>query len=71
MKKNTTTPCQRCGARIFLPSVDYGYRIPNTFGNRLYKPIAELLPYEKGLFGHRRYAADRIDPNVKFTDEPA
>lgn len=50
--------------------VDYGYRDSNNFWyTRFTRPKAELLPVREGSVSSVRYAADRIDPEVKFTDE--
>lgn len=54
--------------------VDYGYRDSTNFWYtkfpRLSKPIAEPIPAAKEVdLGSIRYAADRCDPNIKFTDE--
>ena len=46
---------------------DTGFQI--LLVHRFTKPIAELLPVREGSLASVRYAADRIDPNVKFTDE--
>jgi flavin reductase (DIM6/NTAB) family NADH-FMN oxidoreductase RutF len=51
--------------------VDYGYRDSKYFwymkGN---KPIKMPIPEKKGMdLSSVRYAADRIDPNIYFTDE--
>lgn len=54
--------------------VDYGYRDSTNFWYtkfpRLTKPIAEPIPAPKEVdLASIRFAADRIDPNIKFTDE--
>ncbi len=50
--------------------VDYGYRDSKYFWYcRHKKPIAELLQVRKTSLASVRYAADRIDDKVKFTDE--
>ena len=50
--------------------VDYGYRDSKSFWyTRFRKPRAELLPTREVSIASVRYAADRIDTSVKFTDE--
>ena len=51
--------------------VDYGYRDSKNFWyTKFKKPIAEPIPKEKGIsLDTVKYAASRIDPEVKFTDE--
>ena len=50
--------------------VDYGYRDSKNFWyTRFRRPHPELLPMREGSVESVRYAADRIDPNIKFTDE--
>lgn len=50
--------------------VDYGYRDSKNFWyTRFRRPIAELLPVREGSLDSVRYAADRIDDKIKFTDE--
>ena len=51
--------------------VDYGYRDSKNFWYTKFKrPIAEPIPKDKGLgLDTVKYAASRIDPEVKFTDE--
>ena len=50
--------------------VDYGYRDSKNFWYTKFKrPIAELLPLREGSIQSVRYAADRIDDKIKFTDE--
>lgn len=55
--------------------VDYGYRdsknfwYTKTYNNIFQKPIGELLPVREGSISSVRYAADRIDDKIKFTDE--
>lgn len=51
--------------------VDYGYRDSKNFWyTKFRRPKAEPIPKNKGITLQAvRYAADRIDPNVKFTDE--
>ena len=56
-----------------LPSVpvDYGYRDNKNFWyTRFKRPIAEPIPASKGIsLDTVKYAASRIDPEIKFTDE--
>ncbi len=50
--------------------VDYGYRDSKNFWyTRFSRPRPEILPMREGSITSVRYAADRIDPNIKFTDE--
>lgn len=50
--------------------VDYGYRDSKNFWyTRFTKPRPEILPMREGSIASVRYAADRIDPNIKFTDD--
>lgn len=50
--------------------VDYGYRDSKNFWyTRFRRPIGELLQVRKTTVDSVRYAADRIDPTVHFTDE--
>jgi len=50
--------------------VDYGYRDSTYFWyTKFRKPIKEKIQAEDGKVESVIYAADRIDPNVKFTDE--
>lgn len=50
--------------------VDYGYRDSKNFWyTKFKKPIGELLPVREGNLDSVKYAARRIDPYVKFTDE--
>ncbi len=50
--------------------VDYGYRDSKNFWyTRFMRPHAELLPIREASIDSVRYAADRIDDVVKFTDE--
>ena len=50
--------------------VDYGYRDSKNFWyTRFVKPHPELLPVREGSLQSVRYAADRIDDKIKFTDE--
>lgn len=58
-------------AKDFPPvPVDYGYRDSKNFWYcRHSKLIPELLPVRKATLESVRYAADRIDDKIKFTDE--
>lgn len=50
--------------------VDYGYRDSKNFWyTRFRRPLAELLPVREGSIQSVRYAADRIDDKITFTDE--
>ena len=50
--------------------VDYGYRDSKNFWYHKHRRlIPELLPMRQTTVASVRYAADRIDPTVKFTDE--
>lgn len=50
--------------------VDYGYRDSKNFWyTRFSKARPEILPMREANVSSVRYAADRIDPDVKFTDE--
>ena len=50
--------------------VDYGYRDSKNFWyHRHRRAIPELLPMRQTSLSSVRYAADRIDDKVKFTDE--
>lgn len=50
--------------------VDYGYRDSKNFWyTRFRRPRAELLPIREASLESVRYAADRIDDKIKFTDE--
>lgn len=50
--------------------VDYGYRDSKNFWYTKHRrPIPELLPIRKQTLSSVRYAADRIDDTVKFTDD--
>ena len=51
--------------------VDYGYRDSKNFWyTKFKKPIFTPIPKEKGVgIDTVKYAAERIDPDVKFTDE--
>lgn len=58
-------------AQDFPPlPVDYGYRDSKNFWfHRHRRMIAELLPIRKATLESVRYAADRADDKVKFTDD--
>ena len=50
--------------------VDYGYRDSKNFWyTKFKKPIPELLPIRETTVASVKYAADRIDDKIKFTDE--
>ena len=50
--------------------VDYGYRDSTNFWCSPFKrPFSEKIPAKEGDVKSVRYAADRIDPTVTFTDE--
>ncbi len=50
--------------------VDYGYRDSKNFWyTRFRRPRAELLPVREGSIASVRYAADRVDDKIKFTDD--
>ena len=50
--------------------VDYGYRDSKNFWfHRKRRMRAELLPVREASLDSVRYAADRADDKVKFTDE--
>ena len=51
--------------------VDYGYRDSTNFWyTKFKKPIAEKIPVkDNGDVKSVMYAAERIDPNVKFTED--
>lgn len=50
--------------------VDYGYRDSKNFWYTKHsKPIAELLPVRKTTVSSVRYAAERLQTDVKFTDD--
>ncbi len=50
--------------------VDYGYRDSKNFWyTRFRRPHAQLLPIREASIDSVRYAADRIDDVVKFTDD--
>lgn len=58
-------------AKDFPPvPVDYGYRDSTNFWySRFKKPVPEKIQAKEGDFKSVQYAASRIDPNVKFTDD--
>ena len=58
-------------AQDFPPlPVDYGYRDSKNFWfHRKKRMHAELLPVRKASLESVRYAADRVDDKVKFTDD--
>ena len=58
-------------AKDFPPlPVDYGYRDSKNFWfHRKTRLRAELLPMRKQSLESVRYAADRADDKIKFTDE--
>ena len=50
--------------------VDYGYRDSKNFWcSKFKKPRAELLPMRQTTVASVRYAADRLQTDVKFTDD--
>ena len=50
--------------------VDYGYRDSTNFWyTKFRKPIAEKIQVKDGDVNSVMYAAERIDPEVKFTKE--
>jgi len=50
--------------------VDYGYRDSKNFWyTRFTRPRSEILPMREGSIASVRYAADRIDADIKFTDD--
>ena len=50
--------------------VDYGYRDSTNFWySKFKKPISEKIPAKEGDVKSVMYAAERIDPEVKFTEE--
>lgn len=50
--------------------VDYGYRDSTNFWyTKFSRPIAEKIPAKEGDYKSVMYAAERIDPEVKFTEE--
>ncbi len=57
--------------RDFPPCpVDYGYRDSKNFWYHKHRRmITELLPIRQTTLASVRYAADRIDPDVHFTDD--
>lgn len=58
-------------SRDFPPlPVDYGYRDSKNFWfHRHRRMLSELLPIRKASLESVRYAADRVDDKVKFTDD--
>lgn len=58
-------------AKDFPPvPVDYGYRDSKNFWySKFRRPIPELLPVRETSLASVRYAADRIDDKIRFTDE--
>jgi len=58
-------------ARDFPPlPIDYGYRDSKNFWFHRHRRMrAELLPVRKQSLQSVRYAADRVDDKVKFTDD--
>ena len=58
-------------AQDFPPlPVDYGYRDSKNFWFHRKKRLrAELLPIRKASLASVRYAADRVDDKIKFTDD--
>jgi len=58
-------------AKDFPPlPVDYGYRDSKNFWyTKFKKPIPELLPIRETTITSVKYAANRIDDKIKFTDE--
>ena len=49
--------------------VDYGYRDSTNFWyTKFSKPISEKIPAKDGDVKSVMYAADRIDPEIKFTE---
>lgn len=50
--------------------VDYGYRDSKNFWyTKFPRAIPELLPVREGNLDSVKYAANRIDPDIRFTDE--
>ena len=50
--------------------VDYGYRDSKNFWyTQFRRPRPEILPMREGSIASVRYAADRIDADIRFTDE--
>lgn len=50
--------------------VDYGYRDSKSFWyTRFQRPRSEILPMRQGSISSVRYSANRIDPDIQFTDE--
>lgn len=58
-------------AKDFPPvPIDFGYRDSKNFWyHRHNRMLAELLPIRKASLESVRYAADRVDDTVKFTDD--
>lgn len=53
---------------LMMP-VDYGYRDSTNFWyTKFSKPISEKIPTKDGDVKSVMYAADRIDPEIKFTE---
>lgn len=53
---------------LMMP-VDYGYRDSTNFWyTKFSKPISEKNPEKDGDVKSVMYAADRIDPEIKFTE---
>ena len=71
MKKNRDAIINGVKAKDFPPlPVDYGYRDSKNFWfHRKRRMRAELLPMRKTSLESVRYAANRADDTVKFTDE--
>ena len=66
---NTIVDGVRASAFPSVP-VDYGYRDSKNFWYTPFRrPHAELLPVREATIDSVRYAADRIDDVVKFTDD--
>ncbi len=60
VKKRDFPPCP----------VDYGYRDSKNFWYHKHRGmISELLPIRQTTLSSVRYAADRIDPDIHFTDD--
>ena len=50
--------------------VDYGYRDSTNFWyTKFTRPISEKIPAKEGDYKSVMYAAERIDPDVKFTED--
>lgn len=66
--RNTIINGVKAGGFPRVP-VDYGYRDSKYFWyTRFRRPHGELLPVREGSLQSVRYAADRIDDRIKFTD---